>query len=150
MKFFKLYWSSAVICKIKFTWNIMLLVFIWMFPFSVTGWVTKAGKLLLSFFMYFKTTFESVQKKIHLTFSLISSIDFFFIRTAATAACNSSFGIDNVFSFKGASLLFPIKNVTFTKFSSVIFRKYTTHTKTWLEKSENKCTSVVPLTELKP
>ena len=33
MKFLKLYWSSAVICNIKFTWNIMPFAFLWMFPY---------------------------------------------------------------------------------------------------------------------
>ena len=62
-----------------------------------------------------------------LTFSSASSISLFLIRTAVTAAGNSSFEIDNVFSFKGASLLFPITIGTCTKFSSFIFQKHTTH-----------------------
>ena len=105
----------------------------------------------MSFSMsFFKAVFEPVQKKIRFTFSSASSINLFLIRTAVKAACNSSFDVDNVYSFKGASLRFPSTNDICTKFSSVIFRKYTTHPKTPLEESENKCNSGVLFSKLKP
>ena len=73
--------------------------------------------------MYFKTVFEFVQKKIRFTFGSASPIKLFLIQTAVAAAYNLSFRIDNVFLFKGASLLFSITNDTLTEFSSVIFQK---------------------------
>ena len=94
--------------------------------FQLRGWVTKTRKRLLSFLMYCKTVFESVQKKICFTFSFASSVNLFLIWTAVTATCNSSFGID-VFLFKETSLLLHIANYTFTEFLSVIFWKCTTH-----------------------
>ena len=73
--------------------------------------------------MYFKTVFEFVQKKIRFKFGSVSPIKLFLIQTAVAAAYNLNFRIDNVFLFKGASLLFSITNDTLTEFSSVIFQK---------------------------
>ena len=73
--------------------------------------------------MYFKTAFEFVPKKIRFAFSPASPFIYFtnLIPPAVNTNCSQgSFGLDDAFSFKGASLFFPIKNDIFTKFSSII------------------------------
>lgn len=80
---------------------------------SLMRFITNTGNFRFSFKIYFKTISESVQNLVLRSMEKLLAIDSL-ILVAKTAACNSNFGIVRDFGFNGATLNFPITNVTLT------------------------------------